>query len=388
VAQEVKATFAQVMHAVHDKNHLQNTRHIMHGMRDVRLVLCHTRPDEHNTQAADYSTRSLSSYVSHSQKRWTRWLLTAVKLAIFGILCWAIYGALASGRQQLSQHVWQVEPWWLVVSGLLYLAGVLPSAVFWHRILLCTDQEASLGESVRAYYISQLGKYVPGKWMVILLRRMLLTRGRVENTIVAASVFFETFTMLAVGAAIAAIVLVIWHTHQTLLIATAAGSVLLLGLPTMPMLFEFLLRTLRVTKLNPTAGAKFRQIPWQVLVVGWVAIGLGWVLQGASLWATLRGLGATESGPFHELSLHTAAVALSVVAGFLSQIPGGLAVREWVSAQLIEPVYGESMAIVSAVIYRLVLVVSELSVSIILYVAGWRRMPRLAALWRKPNEAP
>ena len=156
----------------------------------------------------------------------------------------------------------------------------------------------------------------------------------------------------------------------------------------MPMLFEFLLRTLRVTKLNPTAGAKFRQIPWQVLVVGWVAIGLGWVLQGASLWATLRGLGATESGPFHELSLHTAAVALSVVAGFLSQIPGGLAVREWVSAQLIEPVYGESMAIVSAVIYRLVLVVSELSVSIILYVAGWRRMPRLAALWRKPNEAP
>ena len=97
-----------------------------------------------------------------------------------------------------------------------------------------------------------------------------------------------------------------------------------------------------------------------------------------SLWATLRGLGATEAGPFHELSLHTAAVALSVVAGFLSQIPGGLAVREWVSAQLIEPMYGESMAIVSAIIYRLVLVVSELSISIILYVAGWRRMPRVA----------
>jgi ABC-type Fe3+ transport system permease subunit len=34
------------------------------------------------------------------------------------------------------------------------------------------------------------------------------------------------------------------------------------------------------------------------------------------------------------------------------------------------------VAIVSAIIYRLVLVVSELGVSIILYVAGWRRMPR------------
>ncbi|REK05990.1 MAG: hypothetical protein DWQ37_22975 [Planctomycetota bacterium] len=325
--------------------------------------------------------------MSAPKKRWTGWLILAVKLAVFGVLCWAIYRALESGRSQLSQHVWDVEPGWLVVSGLLYLLGILPSALFWHRVLLRTDQQAAAGEAVRAYYISQLGKYVPGKWMVILLRRMLLTTGQVENTIVAASVFFETFTMLAVGAAISAMVLLIWQTHQTLLIATAAGSVILLGAPTMPLLFEFLLRTLRVTRLNATAGAKFRQISWSMLAVGWAGIAFGWLMQGASLWATLRGLGATEAGPFAELPLNTAAVALSVVAGFLSQIPGGLAVREWVSAQLIEPVYGESMAIVSTIIYRLVLVVSELSVSIILYVAGWRRMPRLASGWLKRTEA-
>jgi uncharacterized membrane protein YbhN (UPF0104 family) len=229
---------------------------------------------------------------------------------------------------------------------------------------------------VRAYYISQLGKYVPGKWMVILLRRVLLRDPKVEHTVVAASVFFETFTMLAVGSAISMLVLLIWHTSQTLLIAAAAGSVVLLGAPTIPFLFEFLLRTLGVTRLNPTAGKKFRRIKWSMLLAGWFSISIGWLLQGASLWATLRGLGATESGPFTELSLHTAAVALSVVAGFLSQIPGGLAVREWVSAQLIQPMYGESVAIVSAIFYRLVLVVSELSISIILYVAGWRRMPR------------
>ena len=38
--------------------------------------------------------------------------------------------------------------------------------------------------------------------MVILLRRVLLRGPRVENTVVAASVFFETFTTLAVGAAV------------------------------------------------------------------------------------------------------------------------------------------------------------------------------------------
>jgi hypothetical protein len=55
-----------------------------------------------------------------------------------------------------------------------------------------------------------LGKYVPGKWMVILLRRVLLTSPNVETTVVAASVFFETFTTMAAGSAVSA-VLVIWH---------------------------------------------------------------------------------------------------------------------------------------------------------------------------------
>ena len=41
-----------------------------------------------------------------------------------------------------------------------------------------TGQKVQFGEAVRAFYISQLGKYVPGKWMVILLRRVLLRRRR------------------------------------------------------------------------------------------------------------------------------------------------------------------------------------------------------------------
>jgi uncharacterized membrane protein YbhN (UPF0104 family) len=314
--------------------------------------------------------------VSEPQKRWTRHLVTALKIGVFALLCWAIYHAMSTGSQQLSEHEWHVEPAWLVVSALLYLAGLFPSAIFWHRLLLAIDQPVTLGESIRAYYIAQLGKYVPGKWMVILLRRVLLRDPKVEHTVVAASVFFETFTMLAVGAAISMIVLLIWHTSQSILILASAGSVVLLGAPTIPWLFEFLLRKLGVTRLNPSAGRKFRKVSWNLLIFGWLAMGGGWLLQGASLWATLRGLGATDAGPLHELSLHTAAVALSVVAGFLSQIPGGLAVREWVSAQLIQPMYGESMAIVSAIIYRLVLVVSEVSISIILYLAGWRWMPR------------
>ncbi len=317
--------------------------------------------------------------MTSERHKWTRWIIGIAKLALCALLCWFIYAAFASGSQSLNGHSWHVEPWWLVLSGVLYLVGCLPSAIFWYVVLLRTGQKVKFGESLRAYYISQLGKYVPGKWMVILLRRTLLRERSVEHTVVAASVFFETLTMLAVGSAMAALVLLIWHRDQVILILTAVGSMFLLGIPTVPAIFQWLIHVLRVGKLNPTAGARFARIELRVRVLGWGGMALGWFVQGMALWAVLRSMGALDQGPFHELSLHTTAVALGVVAGFLSQIPGGLFMREWVSGELIEPQYGAAIGMISAVIFRLVLLVSELTISIILYVAGWRRLREPAA---------
>jgi len=298
---------------------------------------------------------------------------------VLALLIWFVRHTLVSALENLAQHRWSVEPLWLVAAGALYLLGTLPSAIFWHRVLVHADQPVKLGESVRAYYVSQLGKYVPGKWVVIVLRRALLTSPRVENTVVAASVFFETLTTLAVGSALSAVVLIVWHPDQKLLIATALGSTLLMGVPTVPKIFQWLILILRVGRLNPTTGDKLSRMGVSAIVIGWVSISVGWLLQGMSLWATLKALGAAIDGPFYDLSLHTATVALAVVAGFLSQIPGGLGMREWVLDQLVQPQYGASVAIVSAIIFRLVWLVSELLISIILYAVGWRRVRKPAA---------
>ena len=147
-----------------------------------------------------------------------------------------------------------------------------------------------------------------------------------------------------------------------------------MGLPTVPVCFQWLLRILGVGRLNPTAAAKFSHVGWRTIAIGWVTIGLGWVLQGMSLWATLRAMDAAPGGPFNELALNTSAVTLGVVAGFISQIPGGLVVREWIAGELMEPVYGPSVALVSTIIYRLVMLVSEVAIALLLYVAGWQRL--------------
>jgi uncharacterized membrane protein YbhN (UPF0104 family) len=141
------------------------------------------------------------------RKKWIGRLIALAKVAVVAILCWFVYRAFVSGNETLSTHTWHVEPAWLVVSGVLYLLGLLPLALFWQRVAVRAGQQVELGEGLRAFYISQLGKYVPGKWMVILLRRVMVRRAPVENTVVAASIFYDTFTSLAVGAALSAAVL-------------------------------------------------------------------------------------------------------------------------------------------------------------------------------------
>ena len=83
---------------------------------------------------------------------------------------------------------------------MLYLVGLLPEGLFWQRALRAMGQEAPLGRTLRAYYIGHLGKYVPGKAMVVVLRTGLICGPGVDAGIAAASVFLETLTMMAVGA--------------------------------------------------------------------------------------------------------------------------------------------------------------------------------------------
>jgi uncharacterized membrane protein YbhN (UPF0104 family) len=73
---------------------------------------------------------------------------------------------------------------------------------------------------------------------------------------------------------------------------------------------------------------------------------------------------ATETLP-----LLTACAALAVVAGFLSLVPAGAGVREYVIMTLLAAEYGAVAAVAAAILLRLVWMVSEVLVSVILYVA-------------------
>ena len=312
-----------------------------------------------------------------------KWLIRTLKLLIVVVVLAAVHDTIITGVKQLDEHPWHFDLWWLLASGGLYLLGLLPAGLFWHRVLLALGQDARLGETLRAYFIGHLGKYVPGKAMVVVIRAGLIRSRRVDTGVAAVSVFFETLTMMSVGAFLAAAILAAGFRDQSLLFWVAIGLMIAAGIPTLPPVFRRLVRLAGVGKSDPAIGEKLAGLGYKTLLIGWCAMAAGWVILGLSLWAVLQSMGAARADPIGQLHLYTAGVSLAMVAGFLSLIPGGAVVREAILARLMAPYLGEIfpgqgevVAVVSAVVLRLVWLVSELVISGILYIGASRTADR------------
>ena len=312
-----------------------------------------------------------------SSSRLKRAVLLAVKLAVLAVVAWGIHRTVYAALDELKRQNWspaQLRFPWLALAGVLYLAGMMPSGWFWYRLLRVLGQQPRWAETLRAYFIGHLGKYVPGKALVVILRTGLIRSQRVDTGVAAVSVFYETLTMMAVGAVVACFVFAATARQHFAFMLLALGLAAAAGLPTLPPVFRWLVRLLRVGKASPQAVDKLAHLNYGLLAAGWLGMAGGWVLVGLSLWAILVGSGyATPHFDLGEVTVCVAAAALAVVAGFLSLLPGGVGVREAVLLELLEPQFGSAGALVAAIVARLVWLVSELVISGILYANGeWR----------------
>lgn len=306
-----------------------------------------------------------------------RWIVRVAKLVVLLLLAAGMHATLRQaladlGRPEFREHLAHIRVGWLVVAGTLYLAGTLPCAVFSHRLLVALRQPVTLAAVLRAWYLSQWGKYVPGKAMVVVLRTSMLGGAAIETTVVAASIFIDTLTTMACGALLATVVLAWKQALEKQTWILALGMFLVTGLPAIPAVFTWVIRLLGIGRINPQAADRLRGVPARVLVFGWLIIAGGWILQGLSLWAVLRALDAGQPTPLAELPLLTASAGLAVVAGFLTMIPGGFVGREFVLTELMAPAYGPALAALSSIVLRLVWIMAEAVVSCILYFSGPR----------------
>lgn len=306
--------------------------------------------------------------------------MTVFKIVLLALVAWGVHSTLWNGWQKLESEHWkvsQLHPAWLAVAGACYLLGQLGPGWFWWRLLGWLGQPARPLETLRAYYIGHIGKYAPGKALVIVMRAGLLRAGGTTATAATVAVFFETLTTMAIGAAVAFIILVARFHEKPGLILLAAALWAVVSAPTNPAVFRRLVRFTGAGKLDPAMAEKLVHIRYGSLITCWFEVATAWPLMGLSLWATARAAGfQSQYGPFDEIAFCTVAVGISVVGGFLSFIPGGLVVREFALLEVLTPVYEADGALIVSIVSRLLWVVAELVLAAVLYFSMRQRDDR------------
>ena len=302
-----------------------------------------------------------------------RWGMRVFKIALLALVAWGIHSTLWQGWQDLENEHWkvsQLRPAWLLAAAIFYLLGQLGPGWFWWRTLRWLGQPARPLETLRAYYIGHIGKYAPGKAMVIVLRAGLLRSGGTTATAATVAVFFETLTTMAIGAAMAVIILAALFREHLAWLGMAVVLWAVVSAPTNPAVFRHLVRFTGAGKIDPAMADRLVHLRYRSLVWCWFEIAAGWLLMGLSLWATVRAAGFhTQLGLFQEIAFCTVAVAMSVVGGFLTFLPGGLGAREAALLELLTPYYHADGALVASLVSRLVWIVAELALASVLYLS-------------------
>ncbi len=303
-----------------------------------------------------------------------KWLITLVVVAA---VSFAAKGSIIAWNQQSSANrvaLGDIRWAWLAVSALTYAVSLVPASLVLRRALAALHQPIALPLVVAAQLVGHLGKYVPGKAMVIVLRASILSRGHVKVSLKhsALAVIIETLNLIAVGAILALLLVVILETPEWIKWTSglmAAGA----AVGTLPPVLRFFL-----SRGLPARADGAPRLDWTAddLAAAWLWCTLSWLFTGLSMTAVVLAL--TPIQPDQSLVslalICSAASMLAFVAGFASLLPGGAGVREMVLATLLTPVIGPGLSLLAAVVARMVQLIVEslLAAAVWITLLRWR----------------
>ncbi|MCS7269751.1 MAG: hypothetical protein NZ703_01590, partial [Gemmataceae bacterium] len=280
--------------------------------------------------ASAVRTEAGKPFTINGMHMWRRRLWTISKAALAVAI---VVGVARQFVQLLGDGNWSglagLPHWQTVVGvGLLYLAAHTSWGSFW--VLLLREQGIAIGwyAGLRCYFVSQFGKYLPGKAWVIFLRVGMLQPLGAPGVAVAVTATYETLASMGAGALVAVVCLP-WLDLLPVAVAGRWGwFVVLAGLPVaiglMHRVVQVWLRR-RGADLSRLASAP----GWLLLARGLLHGLTGWLLLACSLWLLLNELlGGAWSLSFSYYPALLGALALAYVAGFVVLVaPGGLGVR-------------------------------------------------------------
>lgn len=252
----------------------------------------------------------------------------------------------------------------LVFSAIAYSLGLLPPCWILYRsvaalgVVRIGGIPCSLARATAAQLLGHAGKYIPGKALVVVLRVGGISPGTGSTALATTAVFYETLLMMGVGGFIAGGLL--WSSNLPLWVRGVAALMAIGAIvPVCPPVMRRLIRLLR----KENSSAALSRLSWPLFVESAFASLLSWALIGVSFTLLIDAIPSFESANIDStVTLYpvaSAAIALGMVLGFVSLLPGGAGVREYVTLLVLTPMIGPTHALLAVIAARLMFIAVE-----------------------------
>ena len=334
-----------------------------------------------------------------------------------GLLRWGLFGLVLWYVATQARTLWdanrdidvQIDWKYLVAAAVVSQLSWLPSTWFWQRLIeILGERNLARYPLIRAYFCGSLGKYVPGKAAVILVRSALARKHGVSFVRASIASMVEAGAVMLVGCVVTVVFaatvipsdsLPKWFSEivprestswSSLLIAVV---VLVLAMPVVAVpanwIFVKIARIverrarLKSAKENSTISetsndqkssdheptdSTIGELTWQFLVAASLMFALSWAGHGLSLLLVLRSMNP-DVVTVDAWIISTAAAAAGTSIGFFAIFaPGGLAVREGLIITMLAPSMGGPIAVAGAGLYRLASLAAECLAALVLYL--------------------
>ena len=300
-----------------------------------------------------------------------KWVLILIVVAAVG---WEFSRVLR--QPDLWSRPWRLRPGLLAAASALYLGGLGFSALYWFLLLHLLGQRPQFLATLRAYYVGQLGRYVPGKVVGLGMRARLLTGPGVGFGVALLTVVYDSLTTIASGVILGLVVLALGASGRLALGWRALGLLAVVGVLLLPGVFNWLAdRTTRPFR-RPDAPPLPR-IRTRALAPGLGITACGWLLHGAALWAVVESLApGVWQAPLGAWGRCAAYVGLAYAAGFLVlAAPGGLGVRDFLIQRFLAEDLGRTLggeeaagvAVLATLLLRLLWTVMDVAAAALCY---------------------
>ncbi len=310
-----------------------------------------------------------------------RWLFAAqliVAAAVIAFIGKTLYRQWADYRAQPLE----VHPRWALIalSGVIVLATYALLIETWRALLAGWNARLPYAVASRIWFVSNLGKYVPGKVAQIGTMAVMANQAGVSPIAASASALINALVNVSVGIAVAVVtgwsaIGALSRGHASLgivVVVIVIGGLLLLPLVT-PQLLSVAAR-ITGRELGVTA------LPRRAIFVAIIGNVVAWLAYGAAFQLLVAGvIGHAGGNPAD----YIAAYASSYVLGYLALFaPGGIGVRD-VSIAASLPALGLATPPQAAVI----MVSSRLWLTVLELVPGFVFLARRTSPPPRPHEA-